>query len=142
MSAVRGVTEVHRGAWFLRSLVQKPHSVSKTDHYCLSANCPPSSEKIFMRAASGPPSYTISCLTREVTSQKRPEKETEAMSGHQSNRKMSPLVILSSQSSSASTTPELSPMKDILEFVNDTDSRSRELESDSSRGKLMFLLLY
>ena len=89
-----------------------------------------------MRAASGPPSYIISSLTREVTTQKRPEKETEAMS----NRKMSPLVLLSSQSSSASTTPELSPIKDILEFVKDTDSRSREPDSDSSRGRLMFLL--
>ena len=84
-----------------------------------------------MRAASGPPSYIISSLTREI-SQKR-EKETEAMSSHQTNKKMSPMVLLSSQSSGA-TTPELSPIKNILEFVTDIDSRSRGAESDTSRG--------
>ena len=85
-----------------------------------------------MRAASGPPSYIISSLTREI-SQKRPEKETEAMSSHQTNKKMSPMVLLSSQSSGA-TTPELSPIKNILEFVSDIDTRSRGAESDTSRG--------
>ena len=84
-----------------------------------------------MRTASGPPSYIISSLTREIT-QKRPE--TEAMSSHQTNKKMSPMVLLSSQSSAA-TTPELSPIKDILEFVTDIESRSRGAYSDS-RGDL------
>ena len=91
-----------------------------------------------MRAASGPPSYIISSLTREI-SQKRAEKETEAMSSHQTNKKMSPMVLLSSQSSGA-TTPELSPIKNILEFVTDIDSRSRGAESDTSRGG--FVMFY
>ena len=93
-----------------------------------------------MRTASGPPSYIISSLTREVN-QKRLEDGKEAMSSDLTNNKMSPLALLTRQSSSASTTPELSPIKDILEFVPDTDSRSREAESDSSRGRLMIFII-
>ena len=88
-----------------------------------------------MRAASGPPSYIISSLSREVNQGK------ETMSGDQTNSKMSPLALLAKQSS-ASTTPELSPIKDILEFVSDSGGRSREADSDSSRGRLMYFLLY
>ena len=87
-----------------------------------------------MRAASGPPSYIISSLSREVNQGK------ETMSSDQTNSKMSPLALLARQSS-ASTTPELSPIKDILEFVHGTDRRSREPEPDSSRGRLLLLLL-
>ena len=92
-----------------------------------------------MRTASGPPSYIISSLTREV-SQKREKEETGAMSSEETNSKMSPLTLLSRQSS-APTRPELSPIKDILEFVHDSSSRSREADSDSSRGKLMSIFL-
>ena len=82
-----------------------------------------------MRTASGPPSYIISSLTREVS-----QKEgTEAMSSPTMIKKMSPMDLLTSQSST-STTPELSPIKDILEFVSDDDRKSREADSDSSRG--------
>ena len=102
-------------------------------HYYLSANCRPSSEKVFLRTASGPPSYIISSLTSEVS-------HTAAMSSVGKNQGMSPVELLSSQSSGAST-PDLSPIKDILEFVPDTDSRSREAESDSSRGRLMLFII-
>ena len=91
---------------------------------------------MFLRTASGPPSYIISSLTREVSQKREKEEETGAMSSEETTSKMSPLTLLSRQSS-APTRPELSPIKDILEFVHDSSSRSREADSDSSRGKLM-----
>ena len=51
------------------------------------------------------------------------------MSGDES--KMSPINHLARQSNSATSMPELSPIRDILEFVNDS---SREADSESSRG--------
>ena len=93
-----------------------------------------------MRTASGPPSHIITSLTREL-SQEEEKEGTEAMSSPTMIKKMSPMDLLTSQSS-ASTTPELSPIKDILEFVSDSGGRSREADSDSSRGRLMYFLLY
>ena len=84
-----------------------------------------------MRAASGPPSYIISSLSREVNQGK------ETMSGDQTNSKMSPLALLAKQSS-ASTTPELSPIRDILVV---TDSTPREEDSGSSRGSCLASIL-
>ena len=94
-----------------------------------------------MRTASGPPSHIITSLTREVNQQRLEEAE-EAMSSDLTNSKMSPLALLARQSSSSSNTPELSPIRDILEFVNDSGSRSREADSDSSRGMFRLMLLF
>ena len=47
---------------------------------------------------------------------------------------MSPISVLARQSSSSSRTPDLSPIRGILEIVSDS---SREAETESSRGKLV-----